>query len=144
MLRIQGERAAKVRIVFATQPAHRLIQHQTRLAHQHGAVLQFIETGRERRQFDGTVAPLSLPGHIPAGIHRREVSLTPVAPLPQAAVRQEVIGLSVEVQHEIAHVVFMGFQNRLQPTIHPFLREFNARQRPADFIDIERVDKPTA
>lgn len=38
----------------------------------------------------------------------------------------------------------MGAQNSLQAAINALLRHFNARQRPADFIDIQRIDDPPA
>ncbi|MNE79454.1 hypothetical protein D3C80_1759410 [compost metagenome] len=126
-----------MRIGFITLPAYRVLQHQPGVAHQHGAVFELIESGRQRGQLDNTVAPFTFPGDIPARIHRREMSVAPVAPTPQPFVRQKIVRLSVEMQHKITHLVFMRFEDCLQTPIDAFLREPNPGQRPADFVDIQ-------
>ena len=68
------------------QPAYRPVQHQTRRADLHRAVLKLVKAGGERRQLNKVVAPLAFPGDIPAGMHRRKAAFAPVAPLPQAVI----------------------------------------------------------
>ena len=84
---VERQRAAEGRFFGVTQPAHRLIQHETRLADLHRTVLELVKTGGERRQLNKVIAPLAFPGDIPAGMHRRETAFPPVAPLPQAVIR---------------------------------------------------------
>ena len=127
-----------------TQPADRLLERQTRRTDPHRAVLELIEAGGEAAQGNSIVAPLPAALHIPARLHRGEVSLTPVAPLPAAAVRQKIARLTVQMQRKVAHLLLMGAEDRLQAAIDALLGHFHPSQRPANFINIQRIDHSSA
>ena len=126
------------------QPADRLLEGQTRGADPHCAVLKLIEAGGEAAQGNSIVAPLPAALHIPARLHRGKMSLAPVAPLPAAAVRQKIARLTVQMQRKVAHLLLMGAKDRLQAAIDALLSDLNPGQRPADFVNIQRVDHPPA
>ena len=73
-------------VLGITQPADRLLEGQTRRANPHRAVLKLVEASGEAAKRNGIVPPLTAALHIPARLHRREMPLAPVAPLPQAVV----------------------------------------------------------
>ena len=131
-------------MLLIAQPVDRFFQRQARGTHQHGSILQLIETGRQAVEYNGAINPFARAFNIPARLHRGEMAIAPVAPLPAAAVGHKVVGLAIKMQDKIPHLLLMGAQNSLQAAINALLRHFDARQRPADFIDIQRIDDPPA
>ncbi len=126
------------------QPADRLLEGQTRRADPHRAVLELVETRGEAAQRNGIVPPLTAALHIPARLHRREMPLAPVAPLPAAAVGQKIVRQAVQMQRKVAHLLLMGAEDRLQAAIDALLRDLYPGQRPANFVNVQRVDHPPA
>ncbi|VFS36573.1 Uncharacterised protein [Yokenella regensburgei] len=131
-------------MLFIAEPVNRFLQHQPRFVDQHGPVFKLIEAGRERVQNNRLVAPQPRSGDIPAGVHRGETAIPPVAPAPGAFIRQEVIRQPIEMQRKITHFILMGPQNRLQTPIDTLLGHLDARERQANFIDIEGINHSSA
>lgn len=124
-------------MLLIAQPVNRFIQGEARRAHQHGTILQLIETGRQAIEHDGAINPFTRAFNVPARLHRGKMAIAPVAPLPAAAVWHKIVGLAVEMQGKISHLLLMGAENGLQAAIHALLRHGDARQRPANFIDVQ-------
>ena len=122
--------------MFVADPVNRLLQRQARLLDGHGAVLQLVKTGGERVQHNCAVSPFAGAGYVPARLHRREVTVPPVAPLPGPFIRHEVVGLAIQMEDKIAGLLLMGAKDRLQTAINPLRGNFDPGQWPADIINI--------